>query len=239
MERKTTHRRDAVIAGAFFITATVTAMIGITLYDPILKNADSLAGAAANSNQIALGALFELVLAIANIGTGVMLFPFLRGYSESWGLAYVCFRMLEVVFILIGLLSLLSLLKLSQDYGSTSGSELMTLQIAANTLKTIHSWAFILGPHFMLGVNTFIYSSIFYRSGLVPRNLSLLGVIGAILILIAAILELFGIIPHFSMKIILFALPIAVYEMVLAVRLIRKGFNPQALTQQEYLSEAY
>ncbi|MBC8051906.1 MAG: DUF4386 domain-containing protein [Sphingobacteriaceae bacterium] len=239
MERLTTHRRDGVITGAFFITATVTAIIGLALYDPILKNADSLAAASANSNQIALGALFELILAIANIGTGIMLFPFLRRYSESWGLAYVCFRMLEVVFILIGILSLLSLLKLSQDYGNTSGPELATLQIAANTLKTIHSWAFILGPHFMLGVNTFIYSSIFYRSGLVSRNLSILGLIGAVLILIAAILELFGIIPHFSMQIILFALPIAVYEMVLAVRLIRKGFHLQLVSGQGYLSETH
>jgi hypothetical protein len=237
MERMTTHRRDAGIAGAFFITATVTAMIGITLYNPILKNAESLVAASENANQIALGGLFELILAIANIGTAIMLFPFLRRYSESWGLAYVCFRMLEVVFILIGILSLLSLLKLSQDNGDTSG--LVTLQVAANTLKTIHSWAFILGPHFMLGVNTLIYSTIFYRSGLVPRNLSILGISGAVLILTGAILELFGIIPHFSMQIIFLALPIAVYEMVLAARLIRKGFSLQGHSQQGYLSETY
>lgn len=225
MERITIHRGNAIITGAFFITATVTAIIGLNLYDPILKNADSLSAASANSNRIALGATFELILTVANIGTGIMLFPFLRRFSESWALAYVCFRLLEVVFILIGILSLLSILTLSQEYEKNSGSELASIQTAANTLKTIHSWTFILGPHFMLGINTFIYSFIFYRSGLVPRNLAVLGLIGAVLIFIGAIQELFGIIPHFSAQIILFALPIAFYEMIFAVWLIVKGFR--------------
>jgi len=234
--RITSTQKNAITTGAFFITATIAAIIGLSLYDPILNEANTLAAASANSYQIELGALFELILAFANIGTGIMLFPFLRRYSESWGLAYACFRLLEVVFILIGIISLLSIVKLSQEY---SGSELAFLQTAAKTLKTIHSWSFILGPHFMLGINTFIYSYIFYQSGLVPRKLSILGLGAAILIFIAAVQELLGYIPHFSAQIIPYAFPIAIYEMILAVWLIRNGFNLEMSMQAEYLSETY
>jgi hypothetical protein len=236
MERRITSQKDAITTGAFFITATIAAIIGISLYDPILNDSNTLSAASANSNQIELGALFELILAFANIGTGIMLFPFLRRYSESWGLAYACFRLLEVVFILIGIISLLSIVKLSQEY---TGSELASLQAAARTLKTIHSWSFILGPHFMLGINTFIYSYIFYQSGLVPRKLSILGLGGAVLIFIAAVQEILGYIPHFSTQIIPYAFPIAIYEMILAVWLIRKGFNLEMIKPVKYLSETY
>jgi hypothetical protein len=84
----------------------------------------------------------------------------------------------------------------------------------------------------MLGINTFIYSTIFYTSGLVPRNIAILGITGAVLIFIGAILELFGILPHFSMQIILIALPIAIYEMVPAVWLIVNGFRPNEIDTQ-------
>lgn len=229
-------QKEAITTGAFFITATVTAIIGLNLYEPVLNDTNILSAASANSNQIELGALFELILAFANMGTGIMLFPFLRRYSESWGLAYACFRLLEVVFILIGIISLLSIVKLSQEY---TGSELASLQAAARTLKTIHSWSFILGPHFMLGINTFIYSYIFYQSGLVPRKLCILGLGGAVLILIAAVQEILGFIPHFSAQIIPYAFPIAIYEMILAVWLIRKGFNLEMTRPVQYLSETY
>ncbi len=123
---------------------------------------------------------------------------------------------------------MLTILNLSRASVNVSGPEFQSLQASSNMLKTIYSWAFILGPHFMLGINTFIYSSIFYQTKLVPRKLATIGIFGAVLIFIAAISELLGFIPHFSTKIIFMALPIAVYEMVLAGWLIVKGFNQQA-----------
>jgi len=221
-------RKNEKITGAFFIAATTTAIIAVVLYNPVLKNPDFLSAASNASTQISLGALFDLLLAVSNIGTGIMLYPYLKRYSESWGLGYALFRLLEVVFILIGVVSMLTIVKISHESAGLSGNELMALQASGNILKTIYSWAFILGPHFMLGINTFIYSSIFYQTKLVPAKLSSLGILGAVLIFIAAILELLEFIPHYSSEIILLALPIAIYEMVLAGRLIRKGFHEEA-----------
>lgn len=225
MENINTNRRNEKITGAFFITATTSAIIGLKLYDPVLTHADFLSTAGNATTQIAMGALFELILAFANIGTGIMLYPRLKSYSERWGLAYTLFRLLEVVFILIGITSMLVITSLLHSAANAQEAELAIMQVSGKLLKTVYSWAFILGPHFMLGINTFIYSSIFYQAKLLPRKLSSVGMLGAVLIFLCAVLEILGYIPHFSSQIVFFALPIAVYEMVLAGWLIAKGFN--------------
>jgi len=223
-------RRNEKITGVFFIAATTSAIIGVQYYSPVLHSTHILESAHAASTQIALGAFFELVLAISNIGTGIMLYPRLKRYSESWGLGYSLFRLLEVVFILIGLLSMLTIVTLSKEAQSMSSEAKLSVQSIAGLLKQVYSWAFILGPHFMLGINTLIYSSIFFLSKILPKKLAVWGIAGAVLILLAAVLEIFGYIPHFSSTIIFLALPIAVYEMVLAGWLIIKGFNKEAYT---------
>ncbi|WP_290792374.1 DUF4386 domain-containing protein [Flavihumibacter sp. UBA7668] len=225
------HRLKAVVTGLFFITATTAAITGLKLYDPILQNQNFLAAGASMSSSIRVGAIFELILASANIGTGVMLYPYLKKYSASWGLAYALFRLLEVVFILIGIVSILTILSICNDYATASEDKIASLQSFGNTLKVVHGWTFILGPHFMLGINTFIYSFIFYRTKLVPRKLSILGIAGAVLILLAALFEIFGLISHFSVQTVLLAIPIAVFEMALATRLIARGYNLDAYKQ--------
>ncbi len=223
-----TDKRNAILTGVFFIMATVTAIIGLKLYDPILIHSDYLVQGARHSDQIVLGTVFELILACVNIGTGIMLFPYLRKFNVSMGLGYVCFRLLEVVFILVGIVSVLSLLSLSQEFTNATAPNVAYFETIGKTLKAIHAWTFLLGPNFMLGVNTFLYSYIFYRSKLVPVKISTIGIAGAILILTAALLQMFGIIQQLSQLHILLSIPIALYEMILAVWLIVKGFNRKA-----------
>jgi len=219
------HKRNAIITGSFFIAATVTAIIGVILYDPILTDPDYLVTGVKNPYQIVLGAIFESILAISAIGTAIMMYPYLKKFNESWALGYVCFRLLEVVFILIGILSMISIATLSQKYINPTESDLASFQITATLLKTIHDWTFVFGPHFMLGINTLIYSVLFFKSNLVPKKLSILGITGALFIFAGANLEMFGIISPYGSEIIVIALPVALYEMILAVWLIVKGFN--------------
>lgn len=227
MKQINSTRKNEKITGAFFIAATSTAILAVLLYNPVLQPSDVLTAASHASTRVSLGALSDLLLAISNIGTGIMLYPKLKKHSESWGLGYALFRLLEVVFILIGVVSMLSIVSLGSASENLSGNELISMQAGAGILKTIYAWCFILGPHFMLGVNTFIYSSIFFLSGLVPRRLSTFGILGAVLIFMGAVLEIVGIIPHFSSEIMVLALPIALYEMVLAGWLIARGFKQE------------
>lgn len=125
---------------------------------------------------------------------------------------------------------MLTIVTLSKEALGMSAEAKLPVQSIAGLLKQIYSWAFILGPHFMLGINTLIYSCIFFLSKILPKKLAVWGITGAVLILLAAVLEIFGYIPHFSSSIIFLAIPIAVYEMVLAGWLIIKGFNKEAYT---------
>ncbi len=221
--------RHAAITGLFFITATVTAIIGLLLYKPVIDAADPIASASAHAGRIGWGAFFEALLCLANCGTAVMMLPVLSQVSKRLGPAYVVFRSLEVVAILVGAVSMLALASVA---GST-GQDAPGAQAIGSALIAIHDWTFVFGPHFMLGVNTLIYSSLFLRSGLMPRSLAALGIIGAGLILIVGVIELLGVIAPYSDTTMLLAMPIAVYEMVLAGRLIVKGYNaPGALTSR-------
>ena len=92
-------------------------------------------------------------------------------------------------------------------------------------LRAIHDWTFLLGPNFMLGINTIMYSFLFFRSGLVPRWLATLGMAGATLVFVAALLELFGVIEQISLWGALLSIPVALNEMSLAVWLLARGFN--------------
>jgi uncharacterized protein DUF4386 len=223
-----TNRQAAIIVGVLFIIATVTAILGLLFYQPILSGPDYLINGAAHKHQVMLGALMELILVCTAIGTAIGLFPILRRYNESIALGHLCFRFLEAVVITVGIVAILSLLTLSQDFVAAAAPDAAAFHASGALLLAVYKWTSMLGPLFFLGVNTLMYSYLFYKSNLVPRPLALLGLTGATLVLCDALLVMFGVVPQLSVWAIL-ALPVAAYEMVLAVWLIVKGFNPSAI----------
>ncbi|PKL77200.1 MAG: DUF4386 domain-containing protein [Candidatus Melainabacteria bacterium HGW-Melainabacteria-1] len=219
------HRQRAVILGILFILASVSAIIGALLYNPVLNHPDYLVKAAESAGSLQLGALMELVLVLTAIGTAVTLFPLVRKHNESLAIGYLCFRFLEAIVITVGILSVLALLSLSQSFVKVSTPDLAAYAAAGTTLKAIHAWTFIFGPSLFLGVNTLMYSTLLYQTRLVPRWLSNWGLFGAGMILVHGLLQLFAGQHPFTPVSPLLAVPIGVFEMVLAVRLIVKGFD--------------
>ncbi|MFN3850532.1 MAG: DUF4386 domain-containing protein [Spirosomataceae bacterium] len=217
-------KANTTFTGIFFITAAVSSIIGLKLYDPILVDNDFITLAAQHRNSIIFGAVNELILCVSATSTGLLMYPYLKRYSESLGLGYLSFRMLEVVFIMIGLVAVLVVLSVSQNYANQS-IEKSTATSIGLAFIAVHDWTFMLGPNFMLAINTFIYSYVFYKTMLVPQKLATLGLVSACLIMVAALLEMFGVIEQLSTWGISLALPIAIYEMSLAIWLIRKGFK--------------
>lgn len=214
--------------GVSFILAAVTAIIGLNLYGPIL-GADYLTQGSEHANQVILGAIMELILVASAIATSIAMFPFLRKYNETIALGHVLFRFLEAVIITVGVISILSLLTLSREFVAAGATDLASFQTSGTVLKAVHEWTFLLGPNFMLGINTMMYSYIFYRTNLVPKFIPIIGLTGATLIFIAALLEMFGVIEQVSVWGAVLALPVFANEMILAVWLIVKGFNESAL----------
>ncbi|MEW8987618.1 MAG: DUF4386 domain-containing protein, partial [Bacillus sp. (in: firmicutes)] len=163
------------------------------------------------------------------VGCATTMFPILRRFNETIALWHVCFRFLEAIVITIGVISVLSLLTLSREFIAAGAPDAAAFQTSGTVLKAIHEWTFMLGPNFMLGINTMMYSYIFYKTKLVPRFIPILGMTGAALVFVCALLVMFGVIEQVSVWGGLLALPVAANEMILAVWLIMKGFNSSVL----------
>jgi hypothetical protein len=223
------NKRADKLVGVLFISAAVSAVAGVMLYDPILNGSDYLINGSKHANQVIWGALMELILVVSVVGTATTMFPILRRYNETIALWHVSFRFLEAVVITVGVISVLSLLTLSHTFVAAEAPDVAAFQTSGTVLKAIHEWTFMLGPNFMLGINTMMYSYIFYKTKLVPRFIPILGMTGAALVFICALLVMFDVIEQVSVWGGLLALSVAANEMILAVWLIVKGFNSSAL----------
>lgn len=225
MSTKRNDSLNATLTGLFFIIAAISSIVGLKLYDPILVSKDFLATASNHYNQVVIGTICELILSVSAIGTGIMLYPYLKKYNQSLGIGYLSFRAMEVVFIVIGIVSILTVLSITQLYTNGTITDKMYAHTIGLSFIALHDWTFILGPNFMLAINTFIYSYVFLKNEFIPKKLAVLGIFASCLIMIAAICEMFGLFKQISVWGILLALPIAIYEIGLSIRLITKGFS--------------
>lgn len=222
-------RREAALIGIFFILAAISSIVGLKLYDPVLASPNFITTACLHGNNIVAGALNELILAASATGTAILLYPYLKKYHVSLGIGYLSFRLLEVVFIMMGIVAVLTVLSISRYCAAHPLVDHASATTLGLAFIAFHDWTFMLGPNFMLAINTFLYSYTFYQTGLVPRKLAILGMLAACLIMLAALLEMFGVIKQLSPAGMLLALPIAAYEMTLATWLLVKGFSQKAV----------
>jgi hypothetical protein len=221
-------RRTAFVAGLLFIVTFVASIpAALALYTVVLDHPNYIVGAGADS-RIALGALLEMILIVANIGTAVVLFPILKRQNETLALGYVTARVMESAFIAIGIVSLLAVVTLRQDVGAAGGDSLV---IAGRSLVAAHDWTFLLGPGWVVGVgNGLILGYLMYRSGLVPRGMAMLGLIGGPLIILSGTLVLFDVIEPGSGAQVIATIPEFFWELSLGIYLMVKGFKPSPIT---------
>ena len=225
-----TDRKIAVITGVLFIIATAASLVGSGFTDPILDAPDYLQAIASNGNRVIVGALLTFVAAAGSSGIAISLNPVLRKHNEGLALGAVAFRLFEGVFYTVDAVCLLSLLPLSQQFMNAGGQDAFYFQTVGDLLLTMSDVAgFVFGVlAFCLGA--LMYYVVFYRTRLIPRWLSIWGLIAIVLLFSAVLITLFDGVPYtVSGNLVVLALPIALQEMVLAVWLIVKGFSPSAL----------
>ncbi len=225
------YRKTGIIVGVLFIIATVASILGKVSLGSILDAPNYLISISAHGNQVILAALFFLIAAIAAVTISFMLFPILRRYVESLALGYVVLRIFENVFYVVGTLGLLLMLTVSQGYvaGAVDASYYQVLGILLLALK---DWAGLIGTLFFAGLGSMTLNYVLYKSKLVPRWLSLWGFIGAALIVLLGLFGILGFGMGLNSPFALIAIPIAVQEMVFAVWLIFKGFNPSVIASK-------
>ncbi|MFB7055258.1 DUF4386 domain-containing protein [Streptomyces vinaceus] len=230
-------RRTAVVTGVLFLVTEVAAIAGLVLYGPVLHDAGYVLGPGSDT-RVFLGALCEFVLALAVIGTGVALYPVVRRQNEGAALGYVCGRLLEAAVILVGVISVLSVVTLRRD-SAAAGADSPSLVTAADTLVAVHDWTFLFGSNFVLGANTLVLAALMYRSRLVPRPLAVLGLVGGALICASATAVLFGLYAQVSDAGTLAALPVFAWEVGLAAWLLAKGFTGPAQLPEPNTAEKW
>ena len=219
-------RRRARLAGVLYLI-TFVSIPTLIVFQPVRDGADFVLGAGSDTGVL-WGSFSEVVVALAGIGTAVVLFPVARRQSETAALGFVASRVVEGSLIIVGVVSMLSVVTLRNDVAGTAGADPASLVTTGSTLVAAYDWTFLLSQSLMPVFNALCLGTVLYRSGLVPRILPTLGLIGAPLLLAADIAIFFGVFDR-SGPIALAALPIAVWEFSLGVYLTVKGFRPAAV----------
>ena len=213
-------KTTARMVGVLFIIGTVTAIVGGALVEEPLKRSNALVAVAGSEGRVVTGALLELVLAASVAGIGALLFPVLRRRNEGLAMGYVCTRILESVLLLAASVSGLVFLNLSQDHGRAGVDGLAPL---GNAVLAGRDRSSVVGGLVMLGVSTLILNSLLLTGKLVPSWLARWGLIAGAFVVACGALQLYGHVDAVLQAVLVG--PVAVYEIVLAVRLISRGFD--------------
>jgi hypothetical protein len=227
-----TNRRIAVVVGVLFIIGTVSGVLMFPVLGNLLTAPDHLTAIAANEGRMITATLLKFIMGVACAGIGLALYPILRKYSEGLAIGSVGFRVIEGMVDIVGALGLVTLLALSQEFVKAGAPESSYFQTADVLIKTGTDWLTNWAMLVTWCIGALMYYSVFYQFRLVPRWLTVWGLVGITLTIIGAVLVLFHLIPIFGTVQMGLNLPILVQEMALAVWLIAKGFNPSALAAE-------
>jgi hypothetical protein len=225
-------RGRALVAGALYLITFVTSIPTLKLYAPLREHADFVLGTGSTIG-VTCGAALEVMLALACVGTAVVLFPVARRQSETAALGFLGARVLEAGLILVGVVGILTVLGLRHDVTGTAGADAPSLVTAGHTFVAVYDGTFLLGQSLMPVVSAVCLGSVLYRSGLVPRIIPLVGLVGAPLLLASDIAIFCGVYEQATTLAGLAALPIAAWEFTLGAWLVVKGFRPAPPFGQE------
>jgi len=223
------NRKTAIIVGVLFLAGYVGVFVGSAISGPILNAPDYLSNVYPNKTRVIIGMLIEVLLNdVAVIGIGVMLFPILKKYSEGIALWYAGVRVVEAVTLIVGTISALSLITLSQEYIAAGAQDASYILASGALAKALRHWAadVMLTVFFIVGA--LILYSMLYKSKLVPRFISVWGLISTTSLIIANVVGVPDLTHGFNPGQILY-FPIMTSEFLLAIWLIVKGFNSSAI----------
>lgn len=223
-------RRAATIVGWLFVLTYVTSIAAKIGFYPPLFDGNYVTGPGQDT-RVLWGAFSEAILIIANIGTATAMYTVIRQRHPNLAISFVAARIMESVFIGVGILSVLTVVTLRQDYAAADDQSAAGLAAVGDALIVLQEWTFGLGPSFVVGVgNGCVLGYIMYRTGLVPRRLAMFGLIGGPLIILSGSAAMLGVIELDGTWQVLSAAPEFVWELGLGIYLIVKGFKAPTAT---------
>jgi hypothetical protein len=215
-------RNHARAAGIFYLLTFVSSIPALILIGPVLNDAHYVTGAG-HDTRVLWGCLLDAVNALTAVGSAVALYPVVKRQNGSMALGFVTSRMVEAAVVLIGVVSLLAVVTLRQDYAGTGDAASFTP--IATALVDVRNWTFLVGPGLMPAFNAVLLGTLLYRSRLVPRIIPTVGLIGAPLLFGAFMAAFFGGIEQVSATSFFLTLPIAAWELSVGIWMTFKGFS--------------
>lgn len=215
-------RKTSLVAGVLYLI-TFVSIPTLGLYDSIRTDPGYITGPGTD-DAVVVGAILEIIVAFACIGTAVVLYPVVKRQNQAVALGFVGARVLEAATIVAGVVALLSIVTLRQDGVGAEGL------VTGQSLLAQREWTTLLGQSLIPALNALLLGSLLYQSRLVPRILPIVGFIGAPLLIASDIGVLFGAWEPVSAVPGLAALPIALWELSLGVWLVVKGFRTSPIT---------
>ena len=225
----TSTRTIATVTGWLFIVTFITSIpAAFYFYPPLLNDPTYIISAGADM-RVKVGALLEVILVVAAIGTAVVLYPLIKRQNHIVALGYVTARVFESTIITVGILSILSVVTLRQEFAGAAGADAAALVPIGRALVAVHDATFLLGPGLGPLGNGILLGYLMYRSGLVPRGLAMLGLIGGPLLLAAFVGVLFGAFEQVSLPASIATIPEFLWELSFGIYLVVKGFLPSPI----------
>lgn len=224
-------RKIALASGLLYLLTFAASIPQLKLFSQIVDDPEGFITGHGNTTALLWGSWFEVITALAGIGTAVALYPVTRRVSKSAAIGFVTSRVVEAGLIIVGVVSLLTVATMRADLAGATGARADALRVTGHALVQLRQWTFLLGPGVMAGVNGLCLGYMMYRSRLVPRIIPTIGLIGVPLILASSTATMFGLWDQVSRPAAELALPIAAWEFSLGSWLTFKGFKPAALTK--------
>ncbi len=223
----TSTRRLALAGGIFYLLTFAFSIPAYFLYEPVLTDPAYILGSGAADTRIILGGLFEMICALAGIGTAVALYPVIKRQSQAASLGFVTTRIFEAGVMMVGVLALLAVVGIRQA-GSPPGTDPAATLAVGKLLIAVRDQAAYLGPGFVPVLNAVLLGSVLYRSRLIPRGIPVLGLIGAPLLMASLMGRMFGLLDETSGIAAIALAPIFFWELSVGLWLTFKGFNLSA-----------
>jgi hypothetical protein len=222
-------RKIALAGGIAYLVTFAASIPQLKLFADVIADPTAYVSNPGSNTAVQWGSVLEFMTAASGVATAVILYPVTRRVSRTAAIGFVTSRVVEAALILVGVVSILSVLTLQQHFAGATGAQADALGVTGESLVAMRQWTFLLGPGVMAGVNDLFLGYILYRSGLVGRVIPIIGLVGAPIILVSDTVTILGGWAQISAPALLCGLGVAVFEFSVGVYLTVKGFRPVAL----------
>jgi hypothetical protein len=222
-------RKIALAGGIAYLVTFAASIPQLKLFADVIADPTGYISTPGSNAAVQWGSVLEFMTAASGVATAVLLYPVTKRVSRTAAIGFVTSRVVEAALILVGVVSILSVLTLQHHFAGATGAQADALGVTGESLVAMRQWTFLLGPGVMAGVNDLLLGYILYKSGLVGRVIPIIGLVGAPLILLSDTAVILGGWTQVSTPGKLSALPVFVFELSVGVYLTVKGFRPAAL----------